>query len=328
MYYVKKTGFETGLFYVIHVYFVKLTRMDTSVQPFFSVIIPTYNRANFIADTLRSVLAQTFSSFEIVIVDDGSKDNTAEVVHSLTDSRLQYHTKENGERGLARNYGFARAQGEYVLFLDSDDLLHPNHLATLHAAIQEQNQPNFIATKFDFSRNGQRIASDLAAVPTGRYSLDFFLRGNALACNICVRRRNPKLKLFEEDRAFAAVEDWMFMLANTQHDTVYLVDAVTLTMNDHDARSMRADNTALVRKLQLALEWMLTHIVLTPLQRRLLSGRVYYLCAIHAYADGHRIEALLFARHALPSLSWLQKATLIIRCVLGPKLISLFKKSA
>ncbi len=298
------------------------------LAPFFSVVIPTYNRANFIADTLRSVLAQTFSAFEILVVDDGSKDNTAEVVQSFADPRLQYHVKKNGERGLARNYGFARAQGEYVLFLDSDDLLHPNHLATLHAAIQEQSQPNFVATKFDFNRNGQRNASDLAPVPAGQYGLDFFLRGNALACNICVRRQNPGLKLFEEDRAFAAVEDWMFMLENTQADTVYLVDAVTLTMNDHDARSMRADNTALVRKLQLALEWMLTHIVLTPRQRQLLTGRVYYLCAIHAYADGHRVEALRFARQALPSLSWPQKAMLIIRCVLGPQLISLFKKSA
>ncbi|UOQ67221.1 glycosyltransferase family 2 protein [Hymenobacter volaticus] len=274
------------------------------------------------------MLTQTFAAFEILVVDDGSNDNTADVVRQSPDPRLQYYFKANGERGMARNYGLARAQGEYVLFLDSDDLLHPNHLATLHAAIQEQNYPNFIATKFDFKRNGQQSASDLAPVPAGRYGLEFFLKGNALACNICVRRRNPKLKLFEEDRAFAAVEDWMFMLENTQHDTVYLVDTVTLTMNDHDARSMRADNTALVRKLQLSLEWMLAHIVLTPLQCQLLSGRVYYLCAIHAYADGHRIEALRFARQALPSLSWPQKAMLIIRCVLGPQLISLLKQSA
>jgi len=295
-------------------------------DPFFTIIIPTYNRASFIADTLRSVLAQTFLAFELIVVDDGSKDNTAEIVEEFPDPRIRYYLKENGERGMARNFGFARAQGEYVLFLDSDDLLHPDHLATLHVAIEEQRQPNFIATKFDFNRNGQRRASDLALVPAGKYGLDFFLKGNALACNICVRRKNPKLKLFEEDRSFAAIEDWMFLLQNTQADTIYIIDAVTLTMNDHDERSMRSNNEALVQKLQLALSWMLDHITLTLPQRGILKSRVYYLCAIHAYADEKRIQALHFAIKASPSLSLSQAALLIMRCMAGPRFIAVLKQ--
>jgi GalNAc5-diNAcBac-PP-undecaprenol beta-1,3-glucosyltransferase len=293
--------------------------------PFFSVIIPTYNRAGFIADTLRSVLAQTFAAFEILVVDDGSKDNTADIVRQLPDARLQYYAKENGERGLARNYGVARAQGEYVLFLDSDDLLHPTHLATLHAAIQAQNQPNFIATKFDFNRNGQRSSSDLAPLPSGHYGLDFFLNGNALACNICVRRQNPGLKLFEEDRTFAAVEDWMFMLENTQHDTVYLVDAVTLTMNDHDARSMRADNEGLIRRWLKLTGWVQTHVQLTPAQNQQLQGHIHYLCAIHAYADNHRRQAIGFLRQAWPRLPLRKALPLAGRILAGPQLIGLLK---
>ncbi|WP_022823984.1 glycosyltransferase family 2 protein [Hymenobacter norwichensis] len=293
--------------------------------PFFSVIIPTYNRAGFIADTLRSVLAQTFTAFEVIVVDDGSKDNTADIVRQLPDPRLHYYAKENGERGLARNYGVARAQGEYVLFLDSDDLLHPTHLVTLHAAIQAQNQPNFIATKFDFNRNGQRSSSDLAALSAGRYGLDFFLNGNALACNICVRRQNPGLKLFEEDRTFAAVEDWMFMLENTQHDTVYLVDAVTLTMNDHDARSMRADNQGLIRRWLKLTDWVRTHVQLTPAQSQQLQGHIHYLCAIHAYADNHRSQALGFLRQAWPRLPLRKALPLAGRILAGPQLIGWLK---
>ena len=209
--------------------------------PFFSIVIPTYNRARFIAATLQSVLGQTFSSLEIIVVDDGSKDDTAVVVGGSTDARVHYYPKQNEERGKARNYGLTRARGEYVLFLDSDDLFHPTHLATLRQAIEEQQQPNFIATKYNFDRNGHLAPSDLEPLPAGRYGFDFFVHGNALACNICVRRNNPNLHLFEEDRRYAAVEDWMFMLENTQQDTVYLIDAVTLTMNDHDQRSMRAE---------------------------------------------------------------------------------------
>jgi len=295
------------------------------MSSFFSIVIPTYNRASFIADTLRSVLAQTFVALEIIVVDDGSKDNTADVVAQFSDARLQYLVKENGERGAARNYGFARAKGEYVLFLDSDDLFHPTHLATLHAKIQELERPNFIATKYNFNRDGVLADSDMSNVAEGWYGLDFFVRGNALACNICVRRENPGLHLFEEDRRYAAVEDWMFMLENTQQDNIYIIDAVTLTMNDHDARSMRSDNAALIRRLQLALEWMLARVTLLSTQRRLLTGRVYYLCAIHAYADDHRKEALQFARLAVPHLPKGQAMILLVRCLVGPRLVGWIK---
>jgi len=296
------------------------------IVPFFSIVIPTYNRADHIGLTLQSVLNQKFDKFEVLVVDDGSKDDTAAIVSQYPDPRLRYYSKKNGERGVARNYGFARAQGEYVLFLDSDDRFHPEHLATLYRKIQELGQPNFIATKYDFDRDGVRAASDTAPLAEGWYGLDAFVHGNALACNICVRRQNPGLHRFEEDRRYAAVEDWMFMLENTQQDRVYLVDAVTLTMNDHDQRSMRADNTALVRRLQLALEWMLRRVSLSPTQRRVLTGRVYYLCAIHAYADGHRAEALRFARQAAPHLHPTQAAVLLVRCVVGPQVVGWLKK--
>lgn len=295
--------------------------------PFFSIVIPTYNRAEFIGATLGSVMQQQFAGWEVLVVDDGSTDNTAQVVAAVVDQRIQYLPKANGERGLARNYGLARAQGEYIIFLDSDDRLLPTHLATLHAKIQELKQPNFIATKYNFDRDGALGDSDMVGLAEGWYGLDTFVRGNALACNICVRRQNPSLHPFEEDRRYAAVEDWMFMLENIQQDRVYIVDAVTLTMNDHDARSMRSDNTALVRKLQLALEWMLARVALTVVQRRTLTGRVYYLCAIHAYADGHTVEALRFARRAAPHLPSRQAILLLVRCLVGVRVVSLIKKA-
>ena len=296
-------------------------------EVFFSIVIPTYNRADFIGLTLQSVLAQTYPHLEILVVDDGSKDNTAEVVQQYaTDARLRYYPKENAERGAARNYGFARAVGQYVLFLDSDDRFHPEHLATLYAKIQELGQPNFIATKYDFDRGGVIAPSDTAALAEGWYGLDTFVRGNALACNICIKRENPGLRLFEEDRRYAAVEDWMFMLENTQQDRVYLVDAVTLTMNDHDQRSMRSDNSALVRRLELALAWMLRRVTLTPEQRRTLTGRVYYLCAIHAYADHHRGQAWGYARKAAPFLPLKTAVLLLARCLVGEDVVQSLKK--
>jgi GalNAc5-diNAcBac-PP-undecaprenol beta-1,3-glucosyltransferase len=299
------------------------------VIPYFSIVIPTYNRASLIGYTLDSILVQQETGFEVLIVDDGSKDDTAKVVQPyLSDARIQYLPKQNEERGAARNYGLARARGEYVLFLDSDDRLHPNHLHTLRVAIATQaSPPDFIATKYDFDRNGERRPSDLAALPAGPLGFETFIRGNALACNICVRRNNPKLYQFEVDRRYAAVEDWMFLLQNTQHGAVvHLIDEVTLTMNDHDQRSMRSDNQALISRLDLAGSWMQQHLTLTPDQRRRLLGRVYYLCAIHAYADGHRAQAIAYTRRAAPGLGTKAVALLLVRCLLGPGLVGLLKK--
>ncbi|MDJ0364546.1 glycosyltransferase family 2 protein [Hymenobacter sp. H14-R3] len=299
------------------------------LAPFFSIIIPTYNRASLISLTLDSVLAQGLPDWELLVVDDGSPDDTAAVVRPyLADARVQYLPKQNAERGAARNYGLARARGEYVIFLDSDDLLHHNHLATLQAAIAAAAAPpNFIATKYDFDREGQHRSSDMAPLPAGPLGFETFLAGNVLACNVCVLRANPALKKFEEDRRYAAVEDWLFMLENTQHGaTVQLVDAVTLTMNDHDQRSMRADNQGLIRRLELATDWMQQHLTLTPKQRRRLLGRVYYLCAIHAYADGYRGQAWGYARQAAPGLDAKTAAILLLRSLLGVKIVGLLKR--
>lgn len=297
--------------------------MSAPAAPYFSVVIPTYNRAHLIGLTLDSALAQQFSGFEILVVDDGSTDDTAAVVSRYADPRLHYLPKANAERGAARNYGLALARGEYVLFLDSDDRLHPQHLGTLHAAIVAQSTPpNFAATKFDFDRAGQRRPGDLAPLPAGPLGYEVFLRGNPLACNFCARRLNPQLRPFEADRRYASLEDWMFLLENTQHgDTVYLVDALTLTMNDHDGRSMRVDNQKFITALERAAGWMQQRLTLTRAQRRLLLARVHYLCAIHAYADGRRHQALRHARQAAPGLSATQQLVLLGRILAGPRVV-------
>jgi glycosyltransferase involved in cell wall biosynthesis len=94
-----------------------------------SVIIPTFNRAHLIAETLDSLLAQTFENFEAIVVDDGSRDDTRAVMARYADRRVQYFHKENGGLSSARNFGLARARGEFIAFLDSDDLWLPWKLA-------------------------------------------------------------------------------------------------------------------------------------------------------------------------------------------------------
>ena len=90
-------------------------------NPKVSVIIPTYNSAQFIVETLESVFAQTYKNYEVIVVDDGSTDNTKEVLKPYM-SKIRYIYKENGGPASARNVGIKNARGEYIAFLDSDDL--------------------------------------------------------------------------------------------------------------------------------------------------------------------------------------------------------------
>ncbi len=93
-----------------------------------SIIIPTYNAGKYIQGALSSVFAQSFEDFEIIIVDDGSVDDTAEQVKVVQDSRIVYCYKENQGPAAARNHGLQLAKGEYIAFLDVDDLWKPNKL--------------------------------------------------------------------------------------------------------------------------------------------------------------------------------------------------------
>ena len=97
-------------------------------MPKVSVIIPTHNRAHFIADTIQSVLDQTFSDFEIIVVDNESTDNTKQVVDGFKDSRIKYIYQENRGVANARNNGIKASSGEYIAFLDSDDMWLPENL--------------------------------------------------------------------------------------------------------------------------------------------------------------------------------------------------------
>ncbi len=98
-------------------------------KPKISVILPTYNRADLFGKAVRSVLNQTYQNFELIIVDDGSKDNTTKVMEEFTDSRIKYlvHHQNRGA-AAARNTGIKCAKGEYIAFQDSDDEWFPNKL--------------------------------------------------------------------------------------------------------------------------------------------------------------------------------------------------------
>jgi glycosyltransferase involved in cell wall biosynthesis len=109
-------------------------------MPKVSVIIPTYNRAEMVKEAISSVLAQTLSDLEVIVVDDGSADHTRQTVESLNDGRVQYFYKENGGPASARNFGLSKAKGEYITFLDSDDYWPDNYLKVMVSRLENNSK--------------------------------------------------------------------------------------------------------------------------------------------------------------------------------------------
>ena len=103
-----------------------------------SIVIPMYNSQNCIESCIQSIIKQTYSDLEIIVVDDGSTDNGKDIVNKLAkqDDRIKYRYKNNGGVSSARNYGIDCAQGEYLCFVDSDDIIIPEYLQALYEATE------------------------------------------------------------------------------------------------------------------------------------------------------------------------------------------------
>lgn len=123
-------------------------------MPLISVIIPAYNAAPYLGECLESVIAQTFCDIEIIVVDDGSTDATAEIARNFAaaDSRIRLLSKPNGGLSDARNFGIACARGEYITFVDSDDCLFPDSLAILLKGMESGNSVAISAGGFTRNR--------------------------------------------------------------------------------------------------------------------------------------------------------------------------------
>ena len=109
------------------------------LMPKISVILPVYNNERYIGKAIESVLAQTFDDFELIVVNDGSTDNTLDVINQFDDSRIKLISQNNLGPGAARNNAFEIADGEYIMYLDSDDWFCPDALETAYGQAMEFN---------------------------------------------------------------------------------------------------------------------------------------------------------------------------------------------
>jgi glycosyltransferase involved in cell wall biosynthesis len=185
--------------------------MERAMTPFFSVVIPVYNRAPVLGRALKSIFAQSCQDFEIVVVDDGSSDDPAEVIARFADPRITYIRQRNRGGGAARNAGIDAARGRFIAPLDSDDEFLPDHLAHMKALLENTERVVGYARVLVNRGNGKSLLKPARALRPGEHMATYLLcdRGFVPTITVTVERalaqriRYSEYLRFGEDTDFA-----------------------------------------------------------------------------------------------------------------------------
>ncbi len=224
--------------------------------PKVSVILPTYNRASYLDRAISSVLNQSYSDFELIIVDDASKDNTEEVVKSFDDERIIYIKNEKNLGGAgARNVGIRRAVGEYIAFQDSDDEWHPEKLK-IQMEVFEKVEPDVAVVYTAFVR---KVGDKEFIVPPpsvkkreGNIYRELLYHVNFVGTPTAVVRKKAIERVGYFDERFPRLQDWDLFLRLAKHYRFKFIKKPLLTAYDIPG-NISSNLDALIRALRLLL---------------------------------------------------------------------------
>lgn len=234
--------------------------------PLVSVIIPAYNQGHYLGKAIQSVLDQTYPAFEVLVVDDGSTDDTAVVTRKFTDPRVRYIYKDNGGLSSARNTGVRNSKGDYLTYLDSDDLFLPAKLSLLVDALQANPSAGFAAGQAIPIDENEQPVSAIFDTPIPEDTRQLVL-GNPLHVGSVMLRRDWQERAGDFDESLRSYEDWdmWLRLARLSCSMVYVHQPVSL-YRFHTAqmtrigRQMTTATFAVLDKLysdpQLPEEWL------------------------------------------------------------------------
>lgn len=259
------------------------------MAPLVSVVIPAYNYGQYLAEAIDSALAQTHEPIEVVVIDDGSTDDTAATARRYG-GRIRYHFQANAGPSAARNTGARLARGDYIVCLDADDAIEPSYVAECVRAIEASPDASYIYTQmqvFGREERGTRFPE---------FNLTELKRGNFIRMSALVRRE--LLLAFPLRESLRQWEDWDFFLTLAENGHAgRLLDKQLLRYRTHPGRTSLIDqligDVVLQRRLMHEVirrhpklysrrakwtsglkAWLHEHVpFLVPLVRRLKGGR-------------------------------------------------------
>lgn len=232
--------------------------LDNNKFPLVSVIIPTYNSAKYIEEALRSVFNQTFQDFEIIVIDDGSTDNTGKILEKYNQI-IRYICQANGGPSSARNTGIRQAKGKFIAFLDADDLWLPTKLEKQIALFNCNSNLGMVTTgacSFDDKGVFGYSTNKRATLMNGNIARNIFLHSNIGTPTVLVKKEVfDKIGLFEENIR-QGEDDNMWIRIAANYD-VELIDEALIQVRNHPTR-MTFNRAELVANVQASIELLKT----------------------------------------------------------------------
>jgi len=283
-----------------------------------SVIIPTYNRADYIVETIKSVLCQTYQKFEIIIVDDGSTDNTGDLIKLINDPRLKYIYQSNsGLPASPRNNGIKAAKGDFIAFLDSDDLWLPEKLEKQVEILVKNNDIGLVYCNAEYF--GSDYKGNSTIVKEG-YTGDVFeklIEKNFVpALSVMCRREVFSIAgLFDESKKLRAVEDYELWMRIAKYFKLHYVNQVLCRYRLHSQNILGEDKFKSSYKAFLAFASVCNKVKMTRQQFKTGAAANYFYIAM-AYLSLNNVELFkLFLKKSMKEKLTPLKIILLIAAI-------------
>ena len=192
-------------------------------KPLVSIIVPCYQQGIYVSETLESILSQTYENWECIVVDDGSTDNSVEIVSEYVnrDNRIKLICQQNRGVSVARNNAISHSKGKYILPLDADDIIAPSYLEKAVKVMEDNPEYTLVyckADKFGLEKGLWRLPE---------YSYDTLLWKNMIFCSALFRRKDFEVTHGYNENMIDGLEDWDFWLSLLSRDSiVYQINEV------------------------------------------------------------------------------------------------------
>jgi len=251
-------------------------------MPTISVVIPAYNAERTILETIASVQQQSFSDFELIVINDGSTDRTLELLHSINDERLRILSYENGGVSVARNRGISQASGEFISFIDADDLWSPDKLESQLATLQQHPEAGvaYSWTYFMEEKEGTRSFHPCdpiffeGNVYTDLLVKNFIPNGS----NVLIRKQAVE-SVGEFDPKRTGWEDWDYWIRLAAKWSFVVVPKLQVFYRrSSDSASSKVDNMKKEALVVIEKAFLAAPQSFQPLKKKSLAG-IYQYCA-------------------------------------------------
>lgn len=212
-----------------------------------SVVIPTYNRSTLLINAIQSVLKQTYPVYEVLVCDDGSTDNSKQLVEELNDPKITWiDCGKNGRPAIPRNIGIKKAKGDWIAFLDNDDEWLPEKLQEQINCIEQHGCKLIGTNAFAVNENGKRLFFETKE--SGFISFQELVRSNVFICSsvLCEKKILMETLLFPEEKELKALEDYVLWLMVSDKAKAYFYNKPLLNYLDVPSQSIRNESSDVI----------------------------------------------------------------------------------